>query len=167
MPGRYQQNPGISHWRAVKKVLRYLQRTKDYMLVYRRSDFLEISGFSDADFAGCRDSYKSTSGYIFKLDGGAVSWRSSKQSLQTCSTIEAEYVACFEATQHVVWLKNFITELSVVDSINQPIKNFCDHEGVVNCVKNDSTTTDTKYIMVKYLSVREKYKMRIIVVSHL
>ena len=74
--GKYQSNPGIDHWRAAKKVMRYLQGTKDYMLMYRRTYSLEVIGYSDADFAGCVDSRKSTSGYIFKLADGAVSWRS-------------------------------------------------------------------------------------------
>ena len=73
MLGRYQSNPGREHWVAAKRVFRYLQNTKDYMLTYRRSDKLEIIGFSDSDFAGCQDSRKSTSGYIFLLAGGAIS----------------------------------------------------------------------------------------------
>ena len=56
---RYLSNPGSDHWVAAKRVLRYLQRTKDYMLTYRKSDQLEIIGYSDSDFAGCQDSRKS------------------------------------------------------------------------------------------------------------
>ena len=70
--GRYQSNPGIDHWRAAKKVMRYLQGTKDYILMYRRTYSLEVIGYSDADFAGSVDSRKSTSSYIFKLADGAV-----------------------------------------------------------------------------------------------
>ena len=58
MLSRYQSNPGIDHWRAAKKVTRYLQGTKDYMLIYRRIDNLEVIAYSDADFAGCVDSRK-------------------------------------------------------------------------------------------------------------
>ncbi|KAL0320291.1 UNVERIFIED_CONTAM: Retrovirus-related Pol polyprotein from transposon TNT 1-94 [Sesamum radiatum] len=60
--GRYQSNPGLDHWRAAKKVMRYLQGTKDYMLMYRRTENLEVVGYLDSDFAGCVDSRKSTSG---------------------------------------------------------------------------------------------------------
>ncbi|CAM8996866.1 unnamed protein product [Rhodiola kirilowii] len=52
--GRYQSNPGIDHWKAAKKVLRYFQGTKDYMLMYRRTDNLEVVGYSDSDYGGCR-----------------------------------------------------------------------------------------------------------------
>ena len=72
MLGRYLSNLGKDHWRAAKRVMRYLQRTKDYMLTYRKLDQLEIIGYSDSDFAGCRDSMKSTSGYIYLLAGGAI-----------------------------------------------------------------------------------------------
>ena len=78
MFGRYQSNPGMDHLRAPKKVLRYLQGTKEYMLMYRRMDDLEIIGYSDSDFVGHVDSCKSTSGYIFMFSGGAVSWKSAK-----------------------------------------------------------------------------------------
>ena len=76
--GRYLSNPGHDHWVAAKKVMRYLQRTKDFMLVYRRVDNLEVVGYSDSDFGGCSDDRKSTSGYIFMLAGGAISWKSVK-----------------------------------------------------------------------------------------
>ncbi|KAL5851084.1 hypothetical protein ACOSQ3_006202 [Xanthoceras sorbifolium] len=72
MLGRYQSNPGLDHWKAIKKVMRYLQRTKDYMLMYRRTDNLEVIGYLDSDFAGCVDSRKSTSGYIFMMFSGEV-----------------------------------------------------------------------------------------------
>ena len=71
--GRYLSNPGHAHWVAAKKVMRYLQKTKDYMLVYREVDDLNVIGYSDSDFAGCPDDEKSTSGYIFMLAGGAIS----------------------------------------------------------------------------------------------
>ncbi len=73
----------------VKKALRYVKGTKNYMLTYRRSDSLEIRGYSDADFAGDKDDRKSTSGYVFTLAGGAISWRSSKQSIVASSTMYA------------------------------------------------------------------------------
>uniref|UniRef100_A0A803MH36 Retrovirus-related Pol polyprotein from transposon TNT 1-94 n=1 Tax=Chenopodium quinoa TaxID=63459 RepID=A0A803MH36_CHEQI len=89
MLGRYLSNPGLDHWKAVKRVMWYLQITKDYMLTYKRSDRLEIIWYTDSDFVGCQDSLKSTSGYIFVIVGGAVSWKSVKQTLTTTSTMSA------------------------------------------------------------------------------
>ena len=95
MLGRYQSNPGTDHWRAAKKILRYLQGTKGYILMYRWTDELEVIGYSDSDFAGCVDSQKSRSGYIFMFVGGAVSWRSANQTLITTFTMEAKFISCF------------------------------------------------------------------------
>ena len=67
------------------------------MLTYRRSDNLEVVGYTDADFAGCVDSKKSTSGYIYTLAGGAITWKKSKQCLVSASTMQAEFVACYKA----------------------------------------------------------------------
>ena len=69
MLGRYLSNLGMDRWKKAKRVMWYLQRTKDYMLTYRRSSHLEIVGYSDSNFAGCLDSKRSTLGYIFMLAG--------------------------------------------------------------------------------------------------
>jgi hypothetical protein len=70
---RYQKSPVISHLNGIKKTLRYIQGTKGLMLTYERSDSLEIVGYSDSDFVGCLDTDRYTSGYVFKLTGGAIS----------------------------------------------------------------------------------------------
>jgi hypothetical protein len=80
MLGRYLSNPDMNHWKAAKRVLRYLQRTKNHMLTYRRSDKLEVIGYTDSDFTGYLDSLKSTFGYIFY-----VGWRS--YFLEECKVI--------------------------------------------------------------------------------
>jgi len=72
MLGRYQSNLGIDYWRAAKKMMRYLQGTIDYMHMYRKTNNLDVIGYSDSDFAGCVDSHKSTSGYIFMMVDGAI-----------------------------------------------------------------------------------------------
>jgi hypothetical protein len=77
--------------------MRYLQGTKGYNLTFKYTNCLEVFRYTDSDFAGCVDSRKSISGYIFLLVGGAISWRSSKQTIVATSTMEAEFVACYEA----------------------------------------------------------------------
>ncbi|XP_038974802.1 secreted RxLR effector protein 161-like [Phoenix dactylifera] len=98
MFGRYQSNPDIEHWKAVKTVMRYLQGNKDFKLIYRHSDRLEVVAYSDSNFVGNTDTRKSTSGYIFLLIGSVVSWKSIKQTIVASSTMEAEFIACYEAT---------------------------------------------------------------------
>jgi hypothetical protein len=128
MLGRYQKNSGISHWNGIKKALRYIQGTKDLMLTYERSDSLEIVGYSDSDFMGCLDTDRSTSGYVFKLTGGAISWSISKQTVMTPSTMYVEFVACYEALEQAIWLKKFVSGLRVVDNIERPLKLYCDND---------------------------------------
>ncbi|RVW49821.1 Retrovirus-related Pol polyprotein from transposon TNT 1-94 [Vitis vinifera] len=134
---QYLSNPGMDHWKKAKRVMRYLQRTKDYMLTYRRSSHLEIVGYSDSDFAGCLDSRRSTSGYIFMLAGGAVSWKSVKQTLVASSTMEAEFIACYEASNHGIWLRNFVTQLRIVDGIEKPLRINCDNKAAELYSKNN------------------------------
>ena len=140
MLGRYLSNLGMVHWKATKQVMRYLQRIKDFMLTYRRSDHLEIMGYFDSNFAGCLDSRRSTSGYIFMLAGGAVSWKSVKESLTASSTMEAEFIVCYEASNQAIWLWNFIIGLRIVDGIDMPLKINCDNKAVELYSKNNRSS---------------------------
>ena len=93
LASRIQSNPGIKHWMVVKRILRYLKGTTDYVLCYQGKD-LRLIGYMDADWGGDPDQHKSTSGYAFLLNDCAISWCSKKQSYIALSTIEAVYVAC-------------------------------------------------------------------------
>ncbi|RVW43322.1 Retrovirus-related Pol polyprotein from transposon TNT 1-94 [Vitis vinifera] len=158
MLGRYQSNPCMDHWKAVKKMMRYLQGTKDYKLMYKQTSNLEVVGYSDSDFAGCVDSCKSTSGYIFILAGRAISWRSVKvmdsisrplsiycdnsaavfmaknnKSGSQIKHIDIKYLAIREhVKEKKVVIEHISTELMIVDPLTKgmpPLK-FKDH--VVN-----------------------------------
>lgn len=94
-------------------MLKYLRRKRDYMLVYRCEDLIPI-GYTDSDFQSDLDFKKSTSRCVFTLEGGAITWRSVKQSCIADSTMEAKYVTTCEATKKVVWLKKFFSDLSVI-----------------------------------------------------
>lgn len=99
--GKYQANLGISHCKSTKKVLRYMQRTKNHMLVFRRTNKFELVGYIDAYFEGCADTSKSTSSFMFMMGEGAVAWKSVKQSTMATSNMYAECVACYYCTQNV------------------------------------------------------------------
>ena len=144
------------HWKAAKKVLRYLQGTKDHMLTYRKSNLLEVIGYTDSDHCGCEDTRKSTFGYVFLLAEGAISWKSAKQSSITTSTMESEFVACFEATIQGLWLRNFISGLGIVDSIAKPLKIYCDNFAAVFFSRNDKYSKGAKHMEVKYLVIKEE-----------
>ena len=86
------------------------------MLVYQDESLVFI-GYTDSNFQSDPESRKSTSGYVFTHRGGAISWRSVKQSSIVDSTMEAEYIAASEAAKEIMWLKNFLMDLGVVPSM--------------------------------------------------
>lgn len=167
MLGRYLSNPGQKHWVAAKRVMRYLQRTKDLMLTYRRSDNIEIIGYSDSDFAGCQDSRKSTTGYIFLLAGGAIAWKSAKQTLIASSTMEAEFVACYEASNQAIWLRNFISGLRVVGRVDRPLRLFCDNNAAVLYSNNNRSSSKSRHIDIKFLVVKERVQSGSVSIEHI
>jgi hypothetical protein len=133
-----------------------LQGTKHYILTYKKIDNLEVIGYSNADFAGCADSQKSTSGYVFTLVNGVISWKSSKQRLTTSSMMYTEFIASYEALGQVVWLKKFILGLRVVDSISKPLTIYCDNKATVFFSHNNKSSGAVKHIDLRYLVVRER-----------
>ncbi|GJS31236.1 putative RNA-directed DNA polymerase, eukaryota, reverse transcriptase zinc-binding domain protein [Tanacetum coccineum] len=143
----------IKNQKAAKKVLRYLQGTKEYKLTYTISDNLEVIIHSDSDFAKCKDTSRSTSGYIFKLSGGPISWKSHKQVLTT--------------TCHAMLLRNLITRLKIINSISRPLKIYCDNNAVVSFLNNNSSTGAVLYLYTKYLFVRERVKKQRISIEHI
>ncbi|XP_059663629.1 secreted RxLR effector protein 161-like [Cornus florida] len=132
---RYQSNPGLDHWSAVKNISKYLRRTKSLMLVYGGDDLVPV-GYTDSDFQSDPDVKRSTSGYVFKLNGGVVSWKSVKQGCTADSAMETEYIATSEAAKEVVWLRNFLIELEVVEHIDRPMTLHCDNSAAITQTKD-------------------------------
>ncbi|GJZ79579.1 retrotransposon protein, putative, ty1-copia subclass [Tanacetum coccineum] len=113
---RFQQNSGELHWTAVKNILKYLRNTEDMFLVYggNPSTELRVDCYCDAGFETDRYDTKSQTGYVFVLNGGAVDWKSSKQSTIAMSATESEYIAASEAAMEAVWIRKFISRLGIV-----------------------------------------------------
>ena len=97
----YQSNLGEGHWIAVKNILKYLRRTKEKFLIFGGHE-LEINGYTDASFQTDKDDSRSQSGFVFILNGVAVSWKSSKQATIADSTTKVEYIAASEAAKETV-----------------------------------------------------------------
>ncbi|KAK9053743.1 hypothetical protein SSX86_024817 [Deinandra increscens subsp. villosa] len=157
MVSRYQGNPGKAHWVAVKNILKYLRRTKDWVLVFGGCDTLRVTGYSDASFQTDRDNFRSQSGWVFTLNGGVVTWKSSKQETPVVgdSTTESEYIAASEAAKEAVWMKKFITDLDVVPSVKQPIEMMCDNTGAIAQAKEPRSHKKAKHILRKFHYIRE------------
>ncbi|KAJ9550227.1 hypothetical protein OSB04_014272 [Centaurea solstitialis] len=102
-----------------------------------------------------RDDFRSQSGYVFTLNGGAISWKSSKQDTIADSTTEAEYIAACDAAKEAVWLRNFLLDLRVVASISRPIDIFCDNSGAVAQAKEPREHHKSRHVLRKYHLIRE------------
>jgi hypothetical protein len=135
------------------------------MLTYRKSDSLQIVGYSDSDYA--EDDRKSTLGYVFTLAGGAISGKSSKQTVTTSSIMYAEFVACYEATGQVNWVNKFIPGLKVVDSIHKPLKLYYDNNLAVQYAHNNKSNGAAKHIDIKYYIMKDKVRDQIINLEHI
>jgi hypothetical protein len=137
------------------------------MLMYGRSYSLEIVGYLDSDFAGCLDTNRSKSGYVFKLAGRDISWSSSKQTVMTSFMMYAEFVACYEATEQAMWLKKSMPDLRVIDKIERPLKLYCDNEPAVLYSHNNKKTKVIKHINIMFYVVKKKIQDQNISLEHI
>ena len=123
--------------------------------MYGGEEELIVNGYSDAAFQTDIEDSKSQSGYVFCLNGGAVSWKSSKQDTVADSTTESEYIAASEAAKEAVWIKKFITGLGVVPSVLDPIGLHCDNNGAIAQAKEPRSHQRSKHILRRYHLIRE------------
>ena len=151
---RFSSKPSQQHWIAVKRIMRYLNGTVNYGLVYEGDSTIE--GFSDADWAGDLDDRKSTSGYVFMMSGAAISWNSKKQSCVALSTAEAEYIALSKASQESIWLQRLLTDMGANQS-NATIINE-DNQSAIAMAKNPQFHGRAKHIDMKYHYIRDQVK---------
>ncbi|KAK1629218.1 hypothetical protein QYE76_003533 [Lolium multiflorum] len=154
LTSRYQSDPGMEHWTAVKNILKYLKRTKDMFLCYGGDQELVVTSYTDASWNTDPDDSKSQSGYVFILNGAAVSWASSKQCTVAKSSTESEYIAASEASS-AVWMKRFIVELGVVPSALDPFVIYCDNMGAIANAQEPRSHKRLKHIKLRYHSIRE------------
>ncbi|KAK4430722.1 Retrovirus-related Pol polyprotein from transposon TNT 1-94 [Sesamum alatum] len=123
-------------------------------LIYGGGELI-LEGYSDASFQSDDDDAKSQSGYVFRLNGGVVAWKSSKQATTADSTTESEYIAASEAAKEAVWMKNYIQELGVVPSIAEPIVIFYDNNRAIAQAKEPRSHHRFKHILRRYHLLRE------------
>jgi hypothetical protein len=99
---RFMESPKNSHWKMVKRILKYVAGTLNFGLWYTQSDDNHLSGYTNSDFASSLDDRKSTSGHFFHLGTNLISWASKKQPIVSISSAEAEYVAATSASCQAV-----------------------------------------------------------------
>lgn len=148
---RFNSSPAVSHWNAVKQLMRYLRGTSQYRLVYHRDGNSSIQGFTDADWTADHDDRKSITGYVFTAQGGAISWSSKRQQTVALSTCEAEYMALSAAVQEALWWKRlrglFEDEMELVIH--------CDNQSAIAVAKNGGYHPRTKHIDIRHHFIRD------------
>lgn len=150
---RFSNDPGQSHWSAVKRVFLYLKGTADKTLSFSKHND-NLIGYSDSDWANDKDDRRSTTGYIFCNAGGAISWNSKKQPTVALSTTESEYMALSAATQELLWLSQLSAELTGKEI--KPVTLYCDNQGAIRLSSNRVLSPRAKHIDIKHHFVRDK-----------
>jgi hypothetical protein len=146
----YQSNYDETHWTIIKNILKYLRRNNEVFLVLGGEEELVVTGYTDASLQTDMYDSKSQSCFVFCLNGGAVSWKSSKQDIVADSMTEDEYIAASKATKAVVWIKNFISKLGVVPSASNPIDLYCDNSGAIAQAKEPRSHKEFKHVLQHY-----------------
>ena len=155
---KFMAKPGKEHWQGIKRILRYVQGTLNYGLVF----FTEgidptLTGYSDADWGGDLSTRHSTTGYVFQIQGSTVSWCSKQQACVSRSSTEAEYIALSKACQEGVWLRLL---LDIQIKQNGPSTVFEDNQGAIE------QTYEAYTVDVSYHYVREQVNLNIISVKY-
>ncbi|XP_050875004.1 secreted RxLR effector protein 161-like [Lathyrus oleraceus] len=164
---RYMQAPTRQHMLAAKRVLRYLKGTLTYGIWYKKNAGNEcLLGYTDDDYAGDVDDRKSTSGYVFFLAGGAISWASKKQPVVTLSTTEAEFVAASQCATQCVWLKRILEVMGWTSSVKEGTKIWCDNSSTIKLSKNPVLHGRSKHIDVRFHFLRDLVRDGIIELEH-
>lgn len=149
---RYASNPDASHFSAVQRIFRYLKGTRTLSLCYK-GDLRPLSGYTDADWGGDPDTRRSTSGYVFDVGSGVISWSSKRQQTVALSSCEAEYVGQTQATKEAIWLQNLFKELTNNTSGATTIAS--DNQGAIALAKNPGNHGKSKHIDIQQHFVRE------------
>ena len=158
---RFTSNPNIEHWKAIERVLGYLKRTKDYGLQYSKFPAI-LEGYTDASWISSFGDNKSTTGWVFTLGGGAVSWKSKKQTCITHSTMESEFVALADAGKEAEWLRDFLLEIPLTSKSVNSISILCDSQATLARAYSEIYNGKSRHISLRHDYVRKLIKSGII-----
>jgi hypothetical protein len=154
---RFMSRPTQDQWKMARAVLSYLAGTPEVGLSFDGTEGLKLREFCDADYAGDIDMRRSTTGYVFTLGGGAVSWASKCQPTMACSTVEAEYMAATFTTKEALWLKKLFADLNIECG---SVQIGCNNQGAIQLSKHPIASPRSKHIDVNHHFVRERIMRR-------
>ena len=132
---RYTQCPSQDHWDALARLMKYLRGTMEYVIEY--SGFpIVLEGYNDVNWISDSRETKSTSGYMFTLEGGAFTWRSTKQTIIARSTVTSEFVVLKMDGSEAEWLKNFLVDIPLGMKPTPSVSMHCDFQSTIAITKN-------------------------------
>ena len=149
---RFQTSPRESHLKATKRILRYLKHTQNIGLWYPKGAKFELVGYSDSDYAGCKDDRKSTSGTCQLLGRSLVLWSSKKQNSIALSTAEAEYISVGSCCAQILWMKATLNDFGIKF---KKVPLLCDNESAIKLTNNSVQHVRTKHIDVRHHFIRD------------
>jgi hypothetical protein len=157
---QFLSNPTQTHFNAATRVLRYLKGSPGRGIFFPRKASLQLQGFSDADWAGCRDTRRSISGQCFFLGKSLISWRTKKQLTVSKSSSEAEYRALAAASCELQWILYVLHDLQIQCSKTPVI--YCDNQSALHIAANPVFHERTKHLEIDCHIVREKLQANIL-----
>lgn len=153
--------PTNNDWTELKRVIKYLKGTAKYKLAMaiHTSDH-ELSGYADANWAESTINRRSNSGYLFKLNGGVISWSSRKQKCVALSSTEAELIALTEASKEGIWIRRLLNEIDRI--VCDPMTIYEDNQSCLKLIENNNASNRSKHIDTKYFFIKDLIKQNII-----
>lgn len=151
---RYTNNPSVDHWKAIGRIFGYLKKTKELGLFYYEFPAV-LEGYSDASWITSASDNKSTSGWIFTLAGGAVSWASKKQTCITHSTMESEFIALAAAGKEAEWLRNLLLDIKLWPKPMPSLSLYCDSEATLSRAYNKVYNGKSRHISLRHEYVKQ------------
>ncbi|KAJ8068192.1 hypothetical protein OCU04_003762 [Sclerotinia nivalis] len=149
----FSSNPSSIHLQAAKRILRYLRGTINKGTNYKRNNNPYIKGYCDSDYGGDVNTYKSTSGYVFTLAEGPISWKSKLQSVVAQSTSEAEFIAINIAAKEAIYIKKLLKELNLYKQDKFPL--YTDNQAALALAKNPIFHERSKHIAIRFYYIRD------------
>ncbi|XP_071714595.1 secreted RxLR effector protein 161-like [Rutidosis leptorrhynchoides] len=150
---QFLQAPTTDHYQAVKRIMLYVKGTITYGLSFHHSPTASLLGYSDADWARCIETRRSTYGYTIFFDGNLVSWSAKKQPTVARFSCESEYCALANTAAKIIWITHLVRELHVLYSSRPTI--LCDNKSALFLSQNPVFNKRSKHIDIDFHFIRE------------
>ena len=157
---QFMHQPQVTHMEAVWRIIRYLKGTPGHGVLFKTNGHLETQVYTDADWAGDKGNWRSTSGYFTLVGGNLVTWRSKKQKVVALSSAEAEFRGIARGLAEILWIRKLLTEIGYPPT--QSSKIMCDNEAAIQISENPVQHDRTKHVEVDRHFIKEKLETGII-----